>query len=1465
MTTGGAPREIHAAKAPAKRKRWVLRIALAVVAALVLLVALAPTIMSLDVVRRYAMGVAGDRLSATLSAQAWSLSWFGPQEVRGLSIQLPDGRNVVQAARIELGQGLIGLWRAPTRPGPIQIEQAAIWTEGAAAWCDALARQAAKEAPAAPPHPPPSAAAEGPPPLPQAIRIDSLAVHTSAGSLHFGQIALADVPDKEGVQAFDATYTDGRGRATVTSTIRGLRTDWRGYDAIEVTGRLTMTDLALALLLTIAKDFGAAIDGEGALSGQADFTRTRTGDFTAQAECHGTGISITGAFLKGDRPTLKAFRFGGRISRTGNTYEVTDLELADAPVAAKASATFTLRPRGIPTGSGAATLDADLKWLADALPKTLETVVGTQKNLKVESGSLSATVDMQSAPGGRPQLRVAADVKDLRGQREGKPIALQPFHAAVDVLQDRPKPADATEAAREPSLLHTIEVKSLALTGGFGSVTAKGRLEDFTLDAQLNLARATAEAVQLVDLKGYGGSGNLRLHARSSGSPTGKVALAAGAALDNVAVDFGAGRRWLEPQASLTAKGTLTFNDKRELMAASIDSATVKTSTATLAVKGSGERASASWTYSAGASVDGSVAGLAGLMGLALDLAQAAEPPRPRAAARDWRDRTAQAARELATAEGQVHLRADLSGNSGKYVSIKGLEVNLRGIAAPAIAELTTKPLKADEVKVTGDLRYDYAAGGHLAAQNVALVIPGFSATLTATADLGKLGTDQFQAAADLGHTSVDLGQLTAVLAPFGLLPAEPTLAGALALEKLTASAQPGGTIRVAFSGQGKNVDIRWSDGRRITEPAVAATAEADLTHDTDWHFTQLSAKSASVEFPAGALSGTVAGQASPKGWTWNAKAAGQGEARPLAQTVARLLNREAGPVEGRWQVQASYKRTGEAANDIDLTAAVSGLTVPVASEAGATGAREANVPLGDVGLVLAALVSGDRVEIRRADLAGGGIKAMAQGTVRFPAAAGASLAVDATVRVDKADFAVLEKTLKPFGVIPAAWRLSGKAKLAGNATTAAGKVSASGTLDVADLNMDLGDEQIRLAEPSVHLRATFSHEPQDRRWEFAADGIESGLVRGSAGCAISLPPETQRAADADADAAPAAKARAPSHLEARWDLVCDAKQALGLLGSRAPKELVMSGPWKASGHVAGTIASEGPWNQQIAGLVGSGNLEIAQFRYEGLAGGNGVIRWGINQGQVLLSNDPAQPSRLSLAGGTATLGGWIDLRGPVARLYMAPASRLSLQNVRLSEPGVSQYLRFTTPILAGSVNENGRLSGEVDRLDFPLDADGAKKATAGLRFTIYEFQTELQGGLATILGWYGQPTRTPVQTLGPIDVQLAGGVFRIKEHQVVFGPDTAVLFKGDISVEKQLNIEISMPLTATMLKRFGVASSAAPYLVNQRMSLPLTGTTDKPGLDEKLAAKRIGQLAAEAVKRGVLKGLEDILKKKLK
>lgn len=1600
--TSGKPQSqtVQPAAPPRKRRHLALRLLLMGLVALVALVALAPTIVSFGVFRRYALGLASDRLSAGIAAESWSLSWLGSQEIRGLSIALPDGANVARADRVAVDQGLVSLWQHRDHPGTVRVEQAELWSQGLSRWITSLSAKPSAPPPAAPAPP----AAEKPPLLPSAIILDNVTVHAGADTVRISHARFADDPADERLEQFDAAWellhAGARGSGNVKGTLEGLRADWRGASALGASAQVAGEGLPLDVLSAMAVDFGVPIEGGGTISVNAAVTRGRTGDFSAQGECQGKSIWVTGQVLQGDRPTFDSFRLAGKVTRAGDKFDIERLRFEAASFDTTANVTFSIPSAGgPPVGSGTANLRIDLAALARMLPKTISLQAGTA----VDAGTLTAALAMESGGAKAPAtLRLTADLSDLRGRRDGKPIALEPVHLVLDVL--RALSPEATAAAgppKEPPLLETLSFRKLELTGAFGSIKAAGRLEEFQLDAQLDLAKATEDLGRFVDLKGYGAAGTLAAHVTSQGSFADRIALATQANLKNVSVSLGEGRRWQEPQATLNAKGTLTFDAKRELTAVALDSFLFDGQTAyldtkgtlahtegawaadadvdangevarlaslanlalgapagdqtpeaagwrnivasltragavarwgavgkakgslngnlkfavraelkdlqvpygrgqrwtephvsldaagtlafdpgqnltgatldklafagtgvQLAAAGSAAKAESSWTYRGQPKLDADVPRLADLAGLVLDAAAAAPPARAVAAKDPPQDRATQVATQLATAgRGKLHLDAQVEGDTAKFIDAKGLTFTATDLAAPPLAGITTKPLKAAEVRVSGPARYDYASSGRLTTEGLTVAVPGFSGTIGAKdADLAKLGSGELAGSLRTKDAKADLAALAETLAPFDLLPKDPAMAGTVDLQ-LTASGQPGKPVLATLAADGSQVRVTWSDGRSIREERVAATADVALTRDAAGKLTDINASKFRVDLPAQTLSGTAGASPTPKGWNLHVEGAGGGDVDLLAQTVGRLLNREQRGLRGQWKVSGAYKRGADGSEDVDVAVAASNLAVPPSGRP-VSAKQEAGIVLGDATLALSALVAADgSIQIRKADLAGPGVKAKVAGAVRLPSQADKTLAANGSGTVS-ADLVKLSKLLEPFGVVPANTELQGQADFTGIVTTTAGQVSGTGTLNVADLAVQLPEEKIAIKEPRVHLRATFAHDPREQRWDLATEGLESSLATGSARLSIILPLEAKPAPPAAglASAAPAL----PFRFDAACDLACDAVRVRDLLGSRLPDKLKLAGPWRISGRASGALPPEGPWNQRLAALAGDGTIAIDTFTYDKLTGGKGAVRWRLAAGQLLLSADPAQPSRLTVAGGTVTLGGRIDLRGPVARLLVTQPLRV-VENVPLSDPGVRDYMKFTTPILAGSVGSDGRLSGDIESLDLPLAGADQKQATGAARFVIDNFQTELTGPFATILGWFGQPTRTPVQRLGPLEVQLAGGAFIIREHPVVFGPDTSILIKGQIGLDESLNLELNTPLTAPILKRFGVPAVAVPYLVGQRLTMAMTGTIHKPQLDDKLVAKRIGQMVAEALKRKALEDLGGFLKKGLK
>jgi hypothetical protein len=79
------------------------------------------------------------------------------------------------------------------------------------------------------------------------------------------------------------------------------------------------------------------------------------------------------------------------------------------------------------------------------------------------------------------------------------------------------------------------------------------------------------------------------------------------------------------------------------------------------------------------------------------------------------------------------------------------------------------------------------------------------------------------------------------------------------------------------------------------------------------------------------------------------------------------------------------------------------------------------------------------------------------------------------------------------------------------------------------------------------------------------------------------------------------------------------------------------------------------------------------------------------------------------------------------------------------------------------------------------------------------------------------------------------------------------------------MNVEIQIPMTQAMLQQFKVPTQVLPSMMKQKLFIPLTGTIDKPQLDQAAIAKRIGEMMVEEVKKIGEKQLLDTLPNLLK
>ncbi len=1507
------------AAAPGRpRRHWGRWVAAAVVAVLLLLVIFLPQILSLGPIRRYVLSEAGRRYGVRVTAADWSLSWFGSQTVTGLDVRSPDDVRLARVRRVRLESGLLGLALSPRQLGPVAVEEAEVWVD--ALESSLAARAPAEAPPAVPPEPgvPPEVPEEPPPPppepppppapaepgpapvVPESVDVDGLVVHAGGSRL---DVPEAGLQAEEGRHAFDVrlrvVHGKQEGTCTVEGRLTGLVADWQGADRVGVEAVVTCTDLPLAPPVTAARaaaeamrdpvgwDADAGAPGKdfrvgGTLSGKVSLARTREALVIAKVDLAAEGLEVTGEALAPDRPYVGTVDLDAEATYERGAVTVGSLELTSPVATARASGTFGLGAARVPpTGKGSAEIALNLARLAGMLRHT----IGLHEGLEVEDGTFEATVEALSTEVAS-RVRLLASLQDLKGRQQGNLLTLSPLHLDTVLVRAHAgaPPAGGDEQAPPPAapaqapssagpddwlaLADSLAVESFVLSGAFGAMEAQGRLSHLVVGADINLARVTEEAGRFVDLGGYGGAGTASIHLETGRNLAGHVTAAGRLALLDLRVDLPGKARLSDPRATVSAETVLEFDARRRLAVVRLDEATLDAETASGTAAGTARRAGETWQMAGRATGKGSVANAAGVAAVFLDQMHRRARPDTSAVVTRLRAFCRRAAGAGGPgAEGTWTLSAEVGGTPGAGMALQA-DAAVAGVHLAPETE-GGEPFRLDE----GTLEADVARGSAeaLTVNTFALTTPG------ATLEVTGLTTVVFRGPATridgAATATANLPALAATLRPLGLLPADMTAAGDV---KATLAVTPvsDAPTKVNLSVRGEQLDLAWDDGRRYTDPLLRVSAVGTLDRGEGGKVLAFDVTEWSLATVAGTLEGTAAGRPAADGWAWDATAEGDGTIQPVAHMSARLLGAEPRTLEGMWHLKASYAaRDRNLETDLVLT----DLVVPGQGEP-----PRPHVALTDVrAAVTASMGEAGEIRIPRARLTGPGLRAEVSGTVRLPSRASPHPHADGQVgaSIVLADFA---QVLRPFGLLAEEDRLAGHAEFTGEVRSDPTGLGGSGTLALSELEVHLAEGDRTVREAEARLPIAFAYVNETKRWEVAATDMSAVTVQGS--WRVAVEPGKAAEASPEGGAAPAAGSPAPAaaaagggpaaesprpperppepppHIEATCDLAFDAGRVRQILGDALPETVGMAGPYRAKARLAGPLPAEGPWHVRLAAMAGEGELQVNRFTYATLTGGEGTVRWRLADGVLDLSPDPDQPSRLAVAGGSVTLPGRLDLRGPQPRLRVDEETRV-VEDLPLAGEEIREYVRYASPVLAASVQASGRLTLDVRRLDLPLDEGAAEKAEADLRYHIDEFQTELMGPIGRLVRLGGAEEKTVTQTLGPVAVTLRDGAFRIPEHRLKYTETVSLAFGGRIGLDKQMNVTVGVPVTRALMERYKVSRRAMPYLEDVVLAVPLEGTIDDPQIDNRALAKRVGELAAEAIKREALKHLGDWLK----
>jgi hypothetical protein len=513
-----------AAPVPPKKRRWGRRILIglgAVVVLLVILVALAPTIISTAVVRRVVVGKVNDSLNGQISMTDWSIGWNSGVEVRGLEVKDDQGNVILSAPRVFTGLSLVDAAKGNFDLGTTILENPTfhlVIDEEGRLNLSKLSKPSGQA--------PSRAKSEGEkgslPSVKGTIKIENpTGTVVAAGipevlKLNGGSITI-EVPSLDGqitdqIKLRCAVGDRPEGTIALAGTVNAMEKGEFNPQAVKVDQKLEIENLDAAAVTPFLKLAGVDLKLAGMTDGQLAIKVDGLSQLSADGEVKIADLSATGGVLNGDTVAtrslvipIQASRQVGQLkANIGLKMDAGNIAVAvDAPeealrqvgplIADAISATL----KGIPsanrqiaaiTGNGMVELTADLNVaaIANQLSRTIQLTDGT----RLTGGRLSHQTTIRIADGGAT-LASSTKLTNTAGIVQGRNGTLQPV-----TLE-----ATLKAAGRQSPELKDIQLK---LASGFANLNAGGpTLQKLDAAGQIDLSHFQQEVGQFVQLDAY--------------------------------------------------------------------------------------------------------------------------------------------------------------------------------------------------------------------------------------------------------------------------------------------------------------------------------------------------------------------------------------------------------------------------------------------------------------------------------------------------------------------------------------------------------------------------------------------------------------------------------------------------------------------------------------------------------------------------------------------------------------------------------------------------------------------------------------------------------------------------------------------------------------------------------------------------------------------------------------------------
>lgn len=465
---------------------------------IICLIALLPVLLSSQWGKQRLLAMAAQHLPGTIQIESWSLSWFGKQNITGLSYVDHNGDIRVADGYLVIEKGLFALLLNRSEVGTITLTGPDIEI--------ALPAPGSSRSGAEPPpqsgdgsdgDDKPSAPGEGP--LPDApftlppISGRLVVADGTIGVVTAGKTVIAVARDVDVTLALNAatddiSYTlamvspDLAGRLSAQGRVTTAAATTLG--AIASTGELSLQTWNISTFLELAATYGEVPRGGGILAGTLSHDGSLDGGIAVDGAIDCSDLHLSGGVLGDDQPSidLASVVFTSRIGR--DLIELDSLTLSSPPASGSLSGMLAGDDLRLDTG-----LTVDLAILAGQIPHTLN----LQEGLRIGDGMLSLTGRVMSEQG-RHRFDINTRVEGLAGAQDGRNISLsEPFTFRAVGSQDG-----------DGLTLEQFSIESSFLRG-----RGQGDLTNMEVSLEADLGAALAEVEQFVALPDYPARGRL--------------------------------------------------------------------------------------------------------------------------------------------------------------------------------------------------------------------------------------------------------------------------------------------------------------------------------------------------------------------------------------------------------------------------------------------------------------------------------------------------------------------------------------------------------------------------------------------------------------------------------------------------------------------------------------------------------------------------------------------------------------------------------------------------------------------------------------------------------------------------------------------------------------------------------------------------------------------------------------------